>query len=86
MTFSRESFLRSFYVLTIWVCNFFGKKILAQKLIIKYWWNWHQITPVETSEANLNAGGGNDLDESLDLSETRAQKKQWPIVEVGVSR
>jgi hypothetical protein len=41
---------------------------------------------VETSEANLNAGGGNDLDESLDLSETRAQKKQWPIVEVGVSR
>ncbi len=28
-------------MLTIWVCNFFGERILAQKLLIKCWWNWH---------------------------------------------
>ena len=43
-----------------------------------------QITPVETSEANLN-GGSLDQDESLDLSETRERKNKWPIVEVAVS-
>jgi hypothetical protein len=29
--------LCSFYVLTIWVCIFFAKMILAQKLLIKCW-------------------------------------------------
>jgi hypothetical protein len=42
-----------------------------------------QITPVETSEANLT-NGSLDLDESLDLSETRERKTKWPIVEVAV--
>jgi hypothetical protein len=35
--FSYQSFLRHFYVLTIWVCNFFGERILVQKLLIKCW-------------------------------------------------
>ncbi len=42
--FLYKSFLRSFYALTIWVCNFLGKRILAQKLLIKCWWNGHQLT------------------------------------------
>ncbi len=42
--FLHESFLCSFYVLTIWVCNFFGKRILAQKLLIQCWWNWHLLS------------------------------------------
>ena len=40
---------------------------------------------METSEAKLNSSSNGDLDDSLDLSETRARKSQWPIVEVGVS-
>ncbi len=41
--FSYQSSLRSLYVLTIWVSNFLAKGILAQKLLIKCWWNWHQV-------------------------------------------
>ena len=39
---------------------------------------------METSQANLNANSL-DLDESLDISETRERKTKWPIVEVAVS-
>ncbi len=47
--FSYKSSMRSYYVLTIWVCNFFGKNILAQKLFIKCWWNWH-LVPMDACE------------------------------------
>ncbi len=29
-------------MLTVWVCNFFGKRKSAKKLLIKWWWNWLQ--------------------------------------------
>ncbi len=34
-TFFVKSVLRSFSLITVWLCNFFGKIISAQKLIIK---------------------------------------------------
>jgi len=42
--FLYESFLCSFNVLTICVCNIFGKTILTQKLLIKCCWNWHLVS------------------------------------------
>jgi len=39
MTFWYESALLSFSLTTVWLCNFFGKRILAQKLCVKCWWN-----------------------------------------------
>ncbi len=46
-------FLCSFYVLTIWVCNFLAKGFLAQKLLIKCWWNWQleSISPTNLHNA-----------------------------------
>ncbi len=29
----------SFSLITVWLCNFFGVSILAQKLLVKCWWN-----------------------------------------------
>jgi hypothetical protein len=39
-TFSYESALRSFSLITVWLCNFFGKRLSVQKLLVKCWWNW----------------------------------------------
>ncbi len=33
--FLYESSLRSFSLITVWFCNFFGARILAQKLLVK---------------------------------------------------
>jgi len=30
-----KSVLHSFSLITVWLCNFFGKKILAQELLVK---------------------------------------------------
>ncbi len=38
--FLYKSVLRSFSLLKVWFCNFFGKRILARKLLIKCCWNW----------------------------------------------
>ncbi len=40
--FLYESVLHSFSLITIWLCKFFGAKILVQKLLIKCWWNWQK--------------------------------------------
>jgi len=32
--FSYKSTLHSFYLMTVWLCNFFGKIISAQKLLL----------------------------------------------------
>jgi len=37
--FSYESVLHSFSLVTVWLCNFFGARILAQKLLVKCLWN-----------------------------------------------
>jgi len=36
------SVLHSFSLITVWLLKFFGANILAQKLLIKCWWNWLQ--------------------------------------------
>jgi len=41
--FFRQSVLHSFSLITVWLCKFSSKIILAQKLILKCWWNWLQI-------------------------------------------
>ncbi len=37
--FSYERALRSFSLITVWLSNFLAQK-LAQKLLVKCWWNW----------------------------------------------
>ncbi len=38
--FSYKSTLRTFSLITVWLNNIFGKRISAQKLLVKCWWNW----------------------------------------------
>jgi hypothetical protein len=40
--FLYESFLQSFPLFTVWLCNFFERRILAQKLLAKCWWYWQK--------------------------------------------
>ncbi len=35
VTFAYRSVLRSFSLLTVWLCNFFGTRIFVQKLLVK---------------------------------------------------
>jgi len=42
--FLYESVMISFSPLTVWLYNFFGKRISAQNLLIKCWWNWLQVS------------------------------------------
>ena len=45
-----------------------------------------KVTPIETSKANPTSPQCSfDLEESLDISQTREERKVWPIVEVSVS-
>ena len=45
-----------------------------------------KVTPVETSKGDLTSPPCSiDLEESVDISHTRAERKAWPIVEVMVS-
>ncbi len=44
--FSYESAFHSFSLVTFWLCNFFGSKILTQKVCIKCCWNWHMGTHI----------------------------------------
>jgi len=39
--FRTKAFFCSFSLLTVMVCDIFGEIILAQKLLVKCWWNWH---------------------------------------------
>jgi len=41
-TFSFESALHCFSLITVWLCNFFGARISVQKMLIKCWRNWLQ--------------------------------------------
>ena len=34
----------SFSLLTVWLCIFLIFRILAQKLLVKCWWNWHLLS------------------------------------------
>ena len=38
-----SSVLHSFYVLIVWVCNFFGERKLTLNLLVKCWWNWRKV-------------------------------------------
>ncbi len=40
--FSYKSALLSFSLVTVWLYKKFGAKILAQKRLVKCWWNWPQ--------------------------------------------
>ena len=51
-TFGYKSVLRSFYVLTVCVHNFFGKWKLPQKLRVKCWWNYRHLDS-RTSDAKI---------------------------------
>ncbi len=42
--FSYKSALTSFFLITVWLCNFFGKILLLQKLLLKCWWNWLPVS------------------------------------------
>jgi len=56
--FTYESLLCIFYAVTICVCNFFfGQRILAQKLLIKFWWNWHLLSTSKLELYGNNIGG-----------------------------
>ena len=50
-----------------------------------------KVTPIETSRSSLGEGvtssrqNSVDMEESTDISDTRAKRKQWPVVEVAVS-
>ena len=57
--------------ITIW-----KKKHLGKDFYVK-------VTPVDVAMANQSFSM--DLDESLDICETRAKDKSWPIVNVAVS-
>ncbi len=46
--FVYESVFWSFSLITVWICNFFGKRILVQKLLVKYWCNWLQVIILQT--------------------------------------
>jgi len=47
--------LRSFSLVTVWLCDFLVQKIMAQKLLLKCWWNWHQwLFSTFFSQLNLN--------------------------------
>ncbi len=39
-TFLYQSTLHNLSLITFWLCNFFRKRISAQKLVVKCWWNW----------------------------------------------
>ncbi len=41
--FLYESAFHSFSLLTVWLCNLFGKRMFAQKLLIKCWRNWLKV-------------------------------------------
>ncbi len=40
--FIQKCFFAEFYLLTIWLCNFFAERKPVQKLFIKCWGNWLQ--------------------------------------------
>ncbi len=40
--FLYKSVFQCFSLVTVGLCNFFGKRNLVQKLIVKCWWNWLQ--------------------------------------------
>jgi len=42
VTFLYKSALQSFSLITFWLCNFFGKRILSKKPLVKCRWNWLQ--------------------------------------------
>jgi len=42
--FFHESVLCSFSLVTVWLCTFFCKRILAKKLLLKCWWYWLLIS------------------------------------------
>jgi hypothetical protein len=39
-SFLYESALRSFSLITVWLCNFLAKGYCQKKLLVKSWWNW----------------------------------------------
>ncbi len=41
--FLYKSVLRNFFLISVWLCNFFGKRISVQKLLVKCRWKWLQI-------------------------------------------
>jgi len=41
-TFLNQSVIFTFYLLTILPCNFYVERVLAQKQLVKRWWNWLQ--------------------------------------------
>jgi len=40
LAFLYKNVVHSFSLLTVWLCNFSDERILAQKLLLKCWWNW----------------------------------------------
>ena len=54
--FSFENVFRSFYVLTVWVCNFFLKRNWRISCLVNSWWNWLKETELvlgKKSEGDL---------------------------------
>jgi len=49
-TFLYKSVFRSFSLIRVWFCNFFGKKIFSKELLIKCWWNWLKVSISSTSK------------------------------------
>jgi len=82
----KESILSTFYqqifctrvICTVWHCNFLGKRILAQKLLVNCWWNWlkhsfiKQHTHMHTHSLSLTLSPTLSL--SLSISHTHENK------------
>ncbi len=53
--FLYKNALLSFYLITVWLCNFFIERISLQKLLVKCWWNWtddmHLSIPILLSDS-----------------------------------
>jgi len=57
-SFFEQNCFWSFFLLTVWLCNLLPKKILALKLLVKFWWDWpqndsHAIGQLERLEESL---------------------------------
>ncbi len=52
-TFLVQKYLEQIFFTFCFCLHFFGKIILAQKLLIKCWWNWHQWSTSSTFYASV---------------------------------
>ncbi len=84
--FMSSFFKQKFFVQLLYAYNlrsyFFGKRILAQKLLIKCWWNWHQLIRAHPDIATAVKTPMTTISKKPDVSSTLFQDgaKQNPRI------